>query len=49
MTDFNIEVELSDGVLYIANENSTGAEYEVESIEDIAQRFKEYLQNYIEE
>ena len=46
MNDFNLEVSLEENVLFIANENSTGATYEVQSAEDIGKRVVEYIENY---
>lgn len=46
MKDFYLEIEVEDNILYISEENSSGCEYKVDSIKDIADYIALYLKEY---
>lgn len=47
MENFILDVELEDNVLYISNENGSGAKYKVKTLEDVLDSIKFYLENYV--
>lgn len=47
MNDFRLNIELYNNVLYIGAEESSGAKYKVEDVNDIAKFIKHYIENYI--
>lgn len=49
MKNFNIFVEVEDNVLYISNEDGSGAKYNIEDFADIKHYINQYIETYIEE
>lgn len=44
--NISITIDTKNKILYIAEEYSSGAEYEYEDIKDLANQIKFYLENY---
>lgn len=42
-----INIEIEDGIMFIAEENSSGSEYLYKNKQDIINAFTEYVNNYI--
>lgn len=48
MKDFNIDVEVHNNTLYIADDTSSGVKvHDIQSAEDVAKQIIEYIHNYI--
>ncbi len=44
--NINIQIDIKEKKLYIAEESSSGAKYDYKNINDLADRIKFYLENY---
>lgn len=44
--NINIEIDLKEKKLYIAEEEASGAEYDYKNINELADKIKFYLKNY---
>ena len=44
--NFNWQVQLEDGMLYIYNEDGAGAEYPINDVDDIPNCIKRYIEYY---
>lgn len=47
MNNFTFSVEVFDDILYIASENSSGAKYEINSLDDVKNYVNYYIDNYV--
>ena len=47
MENFILDVEVEDDVLYISNEDGSGAKYNVKTLDDIIESIKFYLETYV--
>jgi len=47
MKNFNLNIELFDGVLTISEENSTGYTYVVNNLEDVFEAIENYIESEV--
>lgn len=48
MNNFTFSVEIFDNILYISNENSSGAKYKINSLDDVKKYVNYYIDDYLE-
>lgn len=47
MDDFKLDIEVEDNILYISNEDGSGAKYKVSDLEEVLDYIKFYINNYV--